>query len=408
MGCDTMSVTRRKVRRAVVAIAARYPFFQLFKVHKWLTVAVWVLTGVAIAYSAWWIAHVTGDSGVPGNLVSTLIEVVLLGLIAAALLIWKTLASSDAPRINRSGRHMTDFRVFPIKPNAKVTIRFDRDDFYEVPKILATCLNSMEIDRTDFYYVAAGSLDLPKLTLKTMALSETGDDVELTLGSASYYDIFYTHNSPDLVLSTQQATERFQKVTLRELFGDSLSRYYRKQELHLRKEGKLTLSPLLPNPIGVSGIVIGECGGRSWVLMRRRRNDEIAEKGMLEWSFAGLIESTDWFHHSKIPFHKFAEAEFLDEIPDSVITEVGNYYRFEPIGVVLSALVLYQPEFFVTVRCAFADPSFALRDPESKTGYFKWIPIEELEGLFRDEGSCKYLCKPGLDLLRAARPELFV
>ena len=203
---------------------------------------------------------------------------------------------------------MTDFRVFPIKPNAKVTIRFDRDDFYEVPKILATCLNSMEIDRTDFYYVAAGSLDLPKLTLKELTIDATDGNVGMNLGSSSYYDIFYTHNSPDLVLSTQQATERFQKVTIRELFGDSLSQYYRKEALRLRKDGHLTLSPLLPNPIGVSGIVIGECNGRAWVLMRRRRNDEIAEKGMLEWSFAGLIESTEWFHHSKIPFRTFAEA----------------------------------------------------------------------------------------------------
>lgn len=118
---------------------------------------------------------------------------------------------------------MTDFRVFPIRPDAEVTIEFDRNDFYEVPKILSTCLNSMEIDRLDFYYVAAGSLDLPKLTLKELTIDATGGNVGMKLGSSSYYDIFYTHNSPDLVLSTQQATERFQKVTIRELFGDSLS-----------------------------------------------------------------------------------------------------------------------------------------------------------------------------------------
>ncbi len=128
---------------------------------------------------------------------------------------------------------------------------------------------------------------------------------------------------------------------------------------------------------------------------------------MIERSFAGLIESTDWFHHSKIPFHDFAEAEFLGELPDSVISEIGDHYRFEPIGVVLSALVLYQPEFFVTVRCTFANASFASHDPASSTAYFKWVPVKDLDRIFRDESSCKYLCRPGLDLLRAARPELF-
>lgn len=53
---------------------------------------------------------------------------------------------------------MADFRVFPIKPSAIVSITFNPEDFYEAPKILSTCLDSMEIDRTDFYYVAAGSL----------------------------------------------------------------------------------------------------------------------------------------------------------------------------------------------------------------------------------------------------------
>ncbi len=110
---------------------------------------------------------------------------------------------------------MTDFRVLPIKPSANVSITFNPDDFYEVPKILSTCLDSMESDRTDFYYVAAGSLDLPKLTVKSMTISNTGDEVGLELGSSSYRDIFFTHNSPDLVLSTQQATMRYKEPTLR-------------------------------------------------------------------------------------------------------------------------------------------------------------------------------------------------
>lgn len=165
---------------------------------------------------------------------------------------------------------MSDFRVFTIDPESTVRLKFDRSDFYETPRILSSCLNSLELDRTDFYYVAAGSLDLPKLTLKKIRYDSIQREVELKLGSSSYYDIFYTHNSPDLVLSTQQATERFQKLTLRSLFGHGLSEYYDKEKS--KKDGvlDLTLSPLLPNPIGVSGIVIGTFNGKFWALLRRR------------------------------------------------------------------------------------------------------------------------------------------
>lgn len=400
----------KKLKRAWGAVRIRYPIFQAINAHRALFIAIGAAFALALMYSVLWAfsipqdaLEITAFTGIPDNLFSTVIEVAILLSLGIGLLLWKTIATSDNVRINNNNSEIPDSLIFPVNPISSVEIYFDCRKHYHPPPILEACLRWVEFDRDEFYLVEAGSLDIPKLSLNTITVDSNLNKVKLELGSASFFDIFYTHYSPDLVLSSQSANESDSPTTLRTLFGKSIFQHYVAQAGNGSEE-TIHCSSLLPNPLGVSGIVLLVAGSSTFVLLRKRGSHEIAAKNRLEWSFAGLVEAVDWVHESKIDFEKFAKSELDDEVISKVPALNRYNPKIEPLGFVFNPLYLYQPEVFVAVKFAVKDEE--IDDLRHKLdGSFLVVSVNQLLPVF-DEYELKNLCLPGLKLLALAYPTL--
>lgn len=404
----------RKLNRAWGAIRIRYPIFQAISAHRILFFAIGTAFAAALLYSVIWafsipqnLLEIAPFTGIPDNLFSTVIEVAVLLGIGISLLLWKTIAASDNARIDNKHFEIPDSLIFPVNPTSSVEMIFDCRKHYSMPPILETFLRWAEFDREEFYLVEAGPLDIPKLSLHEITFDSSSNRLKLTLGSSSFYDIFYTHYSPDLVVSSQSARENNKPATLRTLFGKSIFHYYATQisgKSHAPSKIKIRCSSLLPNPLGISGIVLLTAGNSTFTLLRKRSSHEIAAKNRLEWSFSGLVEAVDWIHDSKVDFDKFVKLELDDEVISKAPALKRYHPKIEPLGFAFNPLYLYQPEIFVAAEYIVKEEDIndLMRELD---GLFVVVSVDQLSDTF-NKYEVKNLCRPGLKLLDLAYPEL--
>ncbi len=396
------------------AVRIRYPIFQVVRSHRVLFILLSGIFALALLYAVLWAFNIPQNmlgiepiTGVPDNLFSTIIEVFALLFLGTALLLWKTISTSENTRIDNTKSEVPDLLIVPISPNATVEISFDSIKHYSCPPILEACLRWIELDREELFLVEAGSLDIPKLTLCSAKFDRESETLCLELGSSSFFDIFYTHYSPDLALSSQSPTDKpHDTLSLRTLFDTSIFKYY-KQQIEQWKKGKhLCCSNLLPNPLGISGVVILSTLTSAYVLLRKRGSHEIAARNRLEWSFAGLVEATSWIHTSKIDFFEFVEFELHDEVLSKKTLLNLIEPKIEPIGFVFNPLYLFQPEIFVVVKYHGITDEKIAQVKDSLTREFLLVPTEQISLEFQ-KYELKNLCIPGLKLLHSAYPTLF-
>lgn len=404
----------KKLRRAWGALRIRYTIFQTISSHRKLFLAVSTAYAFALAYSVLWafsipqnVLKLTAFTGIPDNLFSTVIEVTAFIVLGICLIIWKTIATSDNIRINNKNSEIPDSLIFPVSQTSSVEMYFIRDKYYRLPPILEDCLRWAEFDRNEFYLVEAGSLDIPKLSLHTITIDNNSNKIKLQLGSSSFYDIFYTHYSPDLVLSSQSANESDnKKTTLRTLFEKPISQYYETQLSNVSSSQKhICCSDLLPNPLGISGIVLLIAGNSASVILRKRGSHEIAAKNQLEWSFAGLIEAVSWVHKREIDFEEFAKSELYNEVINKATVLQQYSPKIEPLGFVFNPLYLYQPEIFIAAKFVVKEKDIIDEVRRQLGGLFLVVPVNQLRDTF-DKHELKNLCRPGLKLLEKAYPDL--
>ena len=403
----------KKLLRAWGAVRIRYPIFQAIVGHEVLFFLVGAAFAIALVYSVLWafaipqnVLGINTFTGIPDNLFSTVIEITLLLILGIGLLLWKTMATSENARINTNNSEIPDSLIVPVSPGSLVEMSFDCNKHYSYPPILEACLRWVEFDLDEFFLVEAGALDVPKLALNTVTVDNELNKLRLELGSSSFFNIFYTHYSPDLILSSQSSNESANPTSLRALFGKSIFEYYRTQILTQPTNVKtIHCSNLMPNPLGISGIVLLSTTESTYVLLRKRGSYEIAAKNLLEWSFAGLIEAAEWFHESRIDFLKFAKSELEDEVISKAIVLKDYNPKIEVLGFVFNPLYLYQPEIFVAAKYKLENEKIAgLRRELDES--FVLISVNQLLDTFKTH-EVKNLCLPGLKLLNLAYPTLF-
>lgn len=403
----------KRLVRAWSAIRVRYPIFQAIRVHQRSFVTIGLIYMATLLYSVLWAYEVPQSllsirplTGIPDNFFSTVIEFSALLLLGAGLLLWKTIAASENTRINNNYNEIPDALVLPFNPGSRVEMCFDSNSYYSRPPILEACLRWVEFDKDEYFLVEAGSLDIPKVALKTVTVNPASETVRLELGYCSYFDCFYTHYSPDMVLSSQSATESNEAISLRSLFGESVFKYYSRQIEAGGEDNAIECSSLVPNPLGVSGIVLLSSEFATYVVLRKRGNHEIAARNRLEWSFAGLVEAAEWLHESKIDFEHFVQAELADEVVGKAPRLAAFNPEIRPLGMVFNPLYLYQPEIFAVVWYEQMDSEMIKSLQASLGDSFLLVTTEQLPDAFRAH-TLKNLCLPGLKLLQTAYPQLF-
>lgn len=309
-------------------------------------------------------------------------------------------------RIDEQHRDVADSLIFPVKPQSSVEMVFDPCAHYNMHPAITALLRWVDFDRNEYYLKEAGPLDIAKLSLREILYDPTLNKVEIKLGSCSFYDIFYTHYCPDLVLSTVSTSESedSKRVTLRSLFDGALLRYYTKQTSADIAPKIVCCSNLLPNPLGVSGIVLIDAGGSTFVPLKKRGSRQIASQNRLEWSFAGTIEAIDWIHDPRISFEAFIDSELDDELIRNTKTLKSHDPVIQPLGFVFNPLYLYQPEMFVAVRYKIEESKIQDLTRELEGG-FVVVEVRHLSETF-GKHTVKNLCFPGIKLLNIAYPEL--
>ena len=341
-------------------------------------------------------------TGITENLFADIIWISILLILGTLVLFLKTFYSLESERVDYSNSDIPDRFIIPFNRNIKIEMKFMNNKGYICHPLLNICLRSIDFDRQEYYSIEAGSLDLPKLTLLSMNSDSVSNSIQLHLGFSSFYDIFYTHHSPDLVLSNQSAKENTQDeppITLRSLFGKSLSEYYSQQIENFYKNDYLESSSLLPNPLGISGIVILSTDNASYILLRQRDKDQIAARGQVEWSFAGIVEASSWYHSPSIDFNEFVKDELINEVVKKAV-----YLRdpvVEPIGILFNPLYLYQPEIFICVKYKVSEANI-----NSIKANFIVIDVKTFTEELKNY-NLKNLVNPGLKLLRSADLNLF-
>jgi hypothetical protein len=359
------------------------------------------------------------DNPIVQGLLGFSLELFIVIVLGVSLILVKTLTATEFERIDASQITAAGKTVREVTPaltaflgGKKVEFRFDHMAFYEMPKMLDVSYRWAEFDRDEFFLVKAGSLDKPKLTLRSIT-HEAGKLV-FHLGASSFYDIFFTHYSPDLKFSSQRANESAEEDanSVRGILKKSLDRYYASDLKDEINKEVFTLFDFIPNSLGLSGIVVLECeDGKIYVPLRVRQMHEAASQDELEWSFAGLLEASDWLHATKIDIDELIDIEFIDEFLhrfDAVKYSVPrSSFSSEIIGMTLNPLFLYQPEIYALLITKNVPKEVieCLRDQFDEKQH-RLVEVTDLERIARTEKT-KNLFDPGLLLFREARAKYF-
>lgn len=406
----------KKIIRAWGAICVRYPFFQTLHAYKKTSTVLSITYAAVLLVAVLWSYGIpqkqfgiADEIGVATNLFSTFIEISVIIAAGVGILFLKTISSAESIRIKDETENslVPDSLIFAFPPKSAIEMRFNSSMHYAIPPILEACFRWSEFDREEFYLVEAGPLDLPKMSLISIGVNPDSSAVIFNLGTSSYYDIFFTHYSSDLVLSKQSAGERNDAgpITLRGLLGQSAAKFYQRQISEISAGRTFECLKILPNPLGISGIVLLSASGATYVLLRKRGSHEIAAKNKLEWSFAGLVEAFEWLHDSDVNINDFVRSELEDEIFSYFSCLRDLECSIDLLGLVVNPLYLYQPEIFATVQYD-VDESCLSKVIDLSRHRFRVIDIRHLHSEFSG-ALTKNLCAPGLRLLERRHPGFF-
>ncbi len=408
-----MKNIRKKTRRGWEALNIRYPIFQVLATNSKVFVFISALFIIMLIFSILWAWAIPQNiwktqplSGVPDNLFSTMIEISFISVLVISLIFIKIVFGSEAARLDNSYRLIKGDLILSLNiEESKVKLQFDQFNHFTLPAFIESFWRWSRVNRDEYYLIEAGSLDIAKLTVTSFAFSPDRNNVVIKLGQTSFFDVFFTHYCPDLTVSKVQNSERDEEKSIRSLLSHSLSQHYEDSIKAIKNDtsNELTTPRYIPNPIGMSGIVMLEVEGINYVVLRRRDTGDVAARGAIEWSFAGLFESTDWLHTQSINFRELTLKELQDELLQHSATLEYLDFSLKIIGVVINELYLFQPELFAlcSYRCTSAEFSAISSELKKNNDSRIWIcAVNNLASEFEDSNKCKNLCQPGLVLLK--------
>jgi hypothetical protein len=349
----------KNIKRAIDNLSYKYEFFYLIKTNK-IKSALFSLIYILFVFYILAKIHSKDDMyGIISNIFPFFVDVAIVFSITVVFLVIRSLHNDEKGRINEKD----NFAIHTVIPlNLKfsdVKIIFDIDSFYYQPKHIETFLKWVDFDKDDYFRTHYGSLDIPKLVIKNIFFES--ERLHITCSSASFYDISFTHYFPDYPLSSSRSKSQETTVSLRSLLSDDIEKHYDK--IHLFNEKKFSLYELLPNPMGITGIVeLSIEGYKSLYILQARLSADAAAKDKIQHAFAGTIDSFPNMNLVSSCLEAMVNTELYDEVIHQTIGNGMGLNKLEDcesinrtntlLGITINPLYLYQPELFVKVNYA--------------------------------------------------------
>ena len=366
---------RRRTAHIQDYLRYKFPVLGVFSGRtKWLFLPGVALLSGGAAYYAWRVPSPTPNSVLDG-LVATPLQLVIVTALVAGLA-WLRVrfyrgAKGTAER-NRVDHPSADSYPWLGLPHELREVSFDCADIGELRELhpfVESAIRFTDFDREDNFRLEAGTLNIPKCSL--LSLHCDGEQATLRIGSTSFYAVYYSHYFADYRLSRDSTDEnsRTRSVSLRTVYGPSVDRFLRSQIPLGGTAGgvgsfDLRPHPVLPNPLGVTGVCYFTLPGGERVFIARHRGANVINEAMrLDWSFSGLVEAHPFFRADRahIGLAEFVGCEMTDELLQPlreharrISGEAGDAMveprGYRALGVLFNGKYLFQPELVVLVE----------------------------------------------------------
>lgn len=341
----------KRIKKIMDNLSIKYDFFYLIKKNKTISSVLFLLYIIFVMYIVEKIYTKDALQGIIDNILPFFVDIAIVFLITLIFLIIRTIYNDEDGRIEETEvNKLIDKKVFLNHELQTVSICFDKNKYYIQPIIIENLLKWVDFNKEDYFRTHYGALDVAKISLTKF--EKNTNNIILHCQQTSFYDIAYTHYFPDYQLSLSSSTDSKSTYTLRELLKANINEKYNKNIL--KKEiFNLEMFDLLPNPIGITGIVTFAFNDEKYYLLQVRHKSEAAAKDKIQWSFAGTIDTVPNFYKDKIDMKELIDNELYDEIFNntkhdfSILKDCHADYKL--IGFVLNPLYLYQPEFFTNI-----------------------------------------------------------
>jgi hypothetical protein len=350
----------KRIKKIMDNLSIKYDFFYLIKKNK--TVSTVVFLGY-IAFVIWVVKDIYTKHNMQGiidNIFPFFVDIAIVFLITLIFLITGTIYNDEDGRIEETEvNKLIDKKVFLNHTLDMVSICFDKNKYYKQPLIIENLLKWVDFNKEDYFRTHYGALDISKISLTK--LKKNTENITLYCQQTSFYDIAYTHYFPDYQLSQSSSTDSKSTYTLRELLKNNIDKKYDKVILQ-KNEFNLEMFDLLPNPVGITGIVTFHFDNEKYYLLQVRHKSEAAAKDKIQWSFADTIDTVPNFYKDKLDMKEFINDALHDEIFNNLKHDFsilkGCQADYKLIGFVLNPLYLYQPEFFASVIFDIQDEKY--------------------------------------------------
>jgi len=352
--------TQERLARLMQGLSLRYDFFYILKKYKKIAFFIGLVYILFVFNIIQNIYSNNGINGIYDNVLPFFVDVGVVFLATAIILLVRAIYNNEKETV------VNDIHINYLKPLNysidNIEIKFElNNNFYQMPEIISKLLAWLDFNKEDYYRMHYGGLDIPKFSLKTIECNE--GRVILELGMCSFYDIVYTHYFPDYIISSSHSTDSAQKLTLRQLLSPNIEEKYSAE--FSQKSMNLKLVEYLPNPIGITGIVVFQAIEKNYYLLQIRNMVDVTARKRVQWSFAGTIDVLPNLFKENFNFNDLVMTELSDEVLFQKMFAAKKKKKDENrtfgfycenlfpevtcIGFVLNDQYLYQPEFFVKV-----------------------------------------------------------
>ena len=353
-----------RINRIKSGLSKSYNFFYVFFLNKRVKKTLFIIIILYLIFISWIIYRIYNKDSLDGiieNVFPFFIDAFLVTLFTIFILFIRAFINDEGNRLKRNRyENISDRYIFTNENDIKNFNIYLNENFYKMPEIIDVVLKWVPFDKDDYFMINYGSLDIPKISLKQLKLKDNNINIECSL--TSFYDVVFTHYFADYIISDLSTTEEKKLITIRNLLEDTLKNYYDNLIKARSSDLDITMNKLLPNPLGITGILKYSFENEEYFLVKMRHSTEAASRNRLQWSFAGTLDVLPYIYNRHSNYKIDFEDLFMEELFDEVLKKLNKNLLFKDLvkikkeidykflGYTLNPLYLFQPEFFVYIN----------------------------------------------------------
>lgn len=267
------------------------------------------------------------------------------------------------PLRDADGKSIVQAPYFPLLGlKERIKLTFDEGAYYVRRPYIEDMISWHETLFETAFVMARGALDRPKISLTGVEVTRPANGgaptaFTLKISGCGYYDKFCLHDMANLPLSHVPIgnVRKGPQTTFNKVFGEAAMSHYQRS---LGTGGSFDTFKPLPNALGTSGVFRANAAGANHWLLQVRQED--ADHGLLDCSFAGLIEFEDFLDGRELGLADLFESEKIDELTGAMHSKIEEHpERWQPVAIIFSRHRLFQPEILALWDLPF-DNQFAI------------------------------------------------